>query len=396
MKTAVDVKALKTGLKVIGKVPRNSTIPAIENVVIEATETGTCLSLTDLETVTKVQLANGLNGETEPGTVLINKSTFTDLLKNVKSGLVTLTETEAGCVVEAGGISTSLSTFPADEYPSARPIAPKHEIDIDAATLRGIIRACSPFVSRDEYRKSMTGIVFEVNPDGTLTGVSTDGHRLRVAGVLSTAMVEQKGHVLKVPQSTALYELNVPLTQTLDRVLSITEKYTGPVHITVGLFRYNDETPVDTVPDAVEFRIPTATVQGRLIMEPHPDYRVVMPDDNTLTLKVAKQSLLSVTKSLLPVTDKITHCVKLATSSASVGVEASDDGKTATGKVSQVDWNGPAKFEIGFNAAYLIEMLESIDAELVTLEFISPTRAVNVKVDGRPDIYGLIMPLRLT
>jgi DNA polymerase III sliding clamp (beta) subunit (PCNA family) len=51
-------------------------------------------------------------------------------------------------------------------------------------------------------------------------------------------------------------------------------------------------------------------------------------------------------------------------------------------------------FEIGFNPAFLIDGLDSIDDETVTVQFISPLRPGLLRGSDDSSFY-LIMPIRL-
>ena len=69
----------------------------------------------------------------------------------------------------------------------------------------------------------------------------------------------------------------------------------------------------------------------------------------------------------------------------------------------QVQWNGGEPMNIGFNSAYIMEAMGSIDAAKVRFAFSSATRAATIKPvpeDGKgsastQEILILVMPLRL-
>jgi DNA polymerase-3 subunit beta len=60
----------------------------------------------------------------------------------------------------------------------------------------------------------------------------------------------------------------------------------------------------------------------------------------------------------------------------------------------EIEFTGE-EFEIGFNAAFLVDGTDSVDGEQVTLKFINPLRPGLVTGQDESFLY-LIMPIRLS
>ena len=136
----------------------------------------------------------------------------------------------------------------------------------------------------------------------------------------------------------------------------------------------------------------------RLIDERFPDYENVIPSDNENTMNINKAELLSSLKRIAIYANKTTHQVRLKITGSELMISAEDlDFSNEANERLSCEHDGE-DIEIGFNAKFLIEMLNNLDAKEITLKLNAPNRAgilFPVEKDENEDILLLVMPVML-
>src|SRR5579862_908144 len=140
------------------------------------------------------------------------------------------------------------------------------------------------------------------------------------------------------------------------------------------------------------------TLISKIIAEKYPNYESVLPLDNNKKLTIDRDPLLASVKRTALYASSTTHQVKfsLKKNSLTVGAEDIDFGSEARETIP-CDYSADA-MEIGFNSAYIIEILSHLEADKVEFFFSTPSRAVTVKPEKQPegeDVLMLVMPVRL-
>jgi DNA polymerase-3 subunit beta len=377
MKFKVDSKELSDAIsKVIGVVPVRTTIPAIENLLLETKQKSLTISATDLEIAmsTTIDILEGADGR-----VTVGAREFFEIIRNLDESNVEISVDENfKLTLKTRSGSFKLACASADEYPTLPSVGENAETSlISAETLRGIIEKTLFAVSRDEHRRSMNGVLFQFSGKGARV-YSTDGHRL--------VRIEDKALVEKPLKK----EANVQ-----EKALSLAAKsFKGSdVEITIG-----DE--------HIRLKNNNTELVARLIKEPHPDYEAVIPSelDNNKVMSVNRSELLEKVKRVAILSDSMNHLVRFSIDKDLLTISSEDPERGEMGEERlQVQWNGGEVMNIGFNSNYITEAMNSIDATSVKFAFSTPTRAATIKPapddtsksSREQDILILVMPLRL-
>lgn len=136
----------------------------------------------------------------------------------------------------------------------------------------------------------------------------------------------------------------------------------------------------------------------RFIDEKYPDYNAVIPKENPNVLVINREYLYNSVKRISIYSSKSTHQIrlKLAGSEMSISAEDFDLSNEAIEKIA-CDYTGE-DIEIGFNSKLLLELLGSLDIDVVKFEMSTPNRAgiilPNEKVKEEAMLM-LIMPMML-
>src|SRR5690606_34371676 len=214
------------------------------------------------------------------------------------------------------------------------------------------------------------GVLWELRPD-RMRMVSTNGHRL--------ARMELPLASEGAPSS----DLIVP-PKALEQVRR--------------LFPAEEELEIARGENHIGFRSPFTAVFTRLIEGPYPNYEQVIPKDNDRIAICDKTSLIGALRRMSVIASDQTHRSQLSFRSGMLrfAVTTPDLGEAAD--------ELPVRFEgdqrdIGFNAAYLLEVLRNMPTEEVRMTFKEPERAATIEpVDWKQkgEYLCLVMPLRIT
>jgi DNA polymerase-3 subunit beta len=163
------------------------------------------------------------------------------------------------------------------------------------------------------------------------------------------------------------------------------------------LFEGNEEIEIGKSDNHLGFRSTTTQIFTRLIEGPYPNYEQVIPRENDKSLTADKSALAAALRRMSIVASDQTHRIRMAFTNGAckLSVQTPDLGEAQ--EELSVAYEGDA-LEIGFNAAYLLEILKYMPTDEVRMTFKAPERAATCEPVGWSDpasYLTLVMPLRL-
>ena len=340
-----------------------STIPVLGQVRLDATAGQVELAATDMELSLKVPVDASIE---DAGAVVLPRLSA-DIVRTMASGPVTLEHrVNEGVVGLTGGQSSfSLNCLQAADFP-----------DLPADEGSGLLIPVEPFVltadrvtraaSRDDTRPVLTGVLVRVGPDG-ITMVATDSYRLSV---------------MQTP-------LEAPPSDTREAI--IPARALQEVGRLAAAMKATEIELVITEAQAL-FRIGGARLTSRLIDGQFPDYRQLIPERFEHEVAFDRAEFVSVL-SRIGVLAQRSAPIRLAFDQGQVTVSAVSEQLGEGHESLPVGFSGEA-FEIGFNAEFLRDGVDSVTGEELRLGLISPLRPGLLQ--GGDDGYRyLLMPIRL-
>jgi len=370
MKFIVSSSALLKQLSSInGVVTNNPVVPILENFLFEINNSTLTITASDLETsmITELPVEAKENGRiAAPAKILL------ETLKNLPDQPVTFTIDEETYTIE---ISSSngrykLSGENATDFPRVPVVQGASAIDIPSNVLGRAINKTIFAVSNDELRPAMTGIFVQLRTDN-VTFVATDGHRL----------LRYRRTDVSTPQETSLI---------IPRKAFTLLKSTLPSEATAVRMEFNQSNAF--------FSFDNIRMICRLIDERYPDYENVIPVQNPNKLVIDRQDLLSSVKRISIYSNKTTHQIRLKLNGSELQVSAEDlDFSNEANERLACQYEGE-DMEIGFNARFLMEMLNNIDSDEITFELSTPNRAgllMPIMSEDNENVLMLVMPVML-
>lgn len=371
MKFIVSSSSLLKHLSSInGVVTTNPVVPILENFLFEIKDSKLTITASDLQTsmITEIEVE-----AKEDGNIAVPAKILIETLKNLPEQPVTFSIDKETYSVEISSDNGryKLAGENATDFPKIPVVTNATTVDMSTEVLSNAINNTIFATSNDELRPAMTGVYVNLS-DTNVTFVATDGHRLIRYRRVDIASAEAASII--IPRKA----LNL-LKATL---------------------------PSENVPISVDFNSSNAYFKFnnirmicRLIDERFPDYENVIPQDNNNDMKIDRLEFLSSLRRIAIYANKTTHQVRLKLIGSELQISAEDlDFSNEANERLSCEHDGE-DIEIGFNAKFLVEMLNNISAREITLKFSAPNRAGLIlpsDMKENEDILMLVMPVMLS
>lgn len=389
----VNRKDFAAALKVVAGVASNrATIPILSNV--RATANGAlALEATDLDTWLRAEVP--YSGE--QGTLMLPAPRTIMAAVNAAGGeLVRLSPAENGTAVAAGALTMELPAQAVDDFPYQEwPAAEMFTATLGADVLAQLARIM-PAISTEETRYYLNGIYLHHVADWEYRAVATDGHRLMMA----TIMLPDAAGVLPDPFIIPRAFLRHVLGLFAGR------RTIEPVRLVVGKHVPANTRGQDLDLDKLAGMPRMAwhgqcggakvVAGGKLIDGGYPDYKRVIPTPQApMWLEMGRGALLAGLQAVMPLMEGKFRAVSLSADAAGLRIVAQSPvvGKAST--VVPASHNWPGDFQIGFNAGYLVSMLQAAGGEGVRLEVTDSSSPGLLTNPEDTTFTGVLMPMRV-
>jgi len=370
MRFIVSTSVLLKQLQAVNGASSSSTVlPILENFLFEIKDNVLTISATDLQTsmVTFLQVESK-----EEGRIAVPAKILLDTLKTLPDQPIAFTVDQETSAIEisAGDGKYKLSGENADDFPKIPVVENAASVTILASVLSESINKTIFAVSNDELRPAMTGVYCHLSPEST-TFVGTDAHKL--------VRYRRKDVKSEVEASLILPK----------KALSLLKSSLPSEDITVSI-EYNSTSAF--------FKFGNIHLICRLIDERYPDYEAVIPTLNPNKLSIDRVLFLNSLRRVVIYANKTTHQVRLKIAGSELNISSEDlDFANEAHERLSCQFDGE-DMEIGFNAKFLIEMLNNLDCEEVQLEMSTSNRAgllTPLVSEENEDVLMLVMPVML-
>ncbi|MEM7108474.1 MAG: DNA polymerase III subunit beta [Bacteroidota bacterium] len=370
MKFIVSSSALLKHLSSInGVITTNPVVPILENFLFEISEGLLTVTASDLQTsiITEIDVE-----AKESGDIAVPARILLETLKNLPEQPVTFSIDKDTYSVEISSDNGryKLAGENATDFPKVPTVTDDFSVDLSTDVLASAINNTIFATSNDELRPAMTGVYMNLTDTNT-TFVSTDGHRLIRYRRVDVA--SDNGNAIIIPRKA----LNLLKT-------------TLPIENTTVSVEFN-------VSNAF-FKFDNIKMICRLIDERYPDYENVIPLDNNNKMVIERSEFLSSLRRIAIYANKTTHQVRLKITGSELQISAEDlDFSNEANERLSCEHDGE-DIEIGFNARFLIEMLNNLSSDKVELNLSEPNKAGLISPmdkDENEDILMLVMPVML-
>ncbi|BDD08927.1 DNA polymerase III subunit beta [Fulvitalea axinellae] len=372
MKFIVSSSALLKQLTQInGAITTNPIVPVLENFLFEIDGEAGTLTITASDLQTSMITVMDVEAK-ESGNIAVPAKILLDTLKNLPEQPVTFSIEEETYSIELNSENGryKLAGENATDFPQPAALENSQSVTFSSDALSRAINNTIFAVSNDDLRPSMTGVYMSIGEEGA-TMVATDGHRL----------VRYKRDDINAGYSEAIIIPKKSLTLL---------RSTLPSEDIDVKIEFNDSN--------AHFEFGGMRLICRLIDEKFPDYENVIPLSNDNLVELSRLDLLSTLKRIAIYANKTTNQVRLSITGSQIQVSAEDLEFSNEATESLTCNHDGQDIEIGFNAKLLIEMLNNLENETITVKLSQPNKAALIipsEIEDNEDILTLIMPVML-
>lgn len=344
-------------------VSTKTSIPALEGILLSATETGLELCAYDLELgITTVIPAFVM----EPGKAVLSAKLFSDIVRRTPAETVTVSVDEKNmATLESGYSRFSIIGIPAEEFPELPKLSDSTQISLPGALLKSMIRQTLFAIAESDAKPIHQGSLFSLE-NGILDVVSVDGYRLAVR---------------REPVDFSEDLSFVVPGKTLSELLKLIKDNEEPVEISAGRRH-------------ILFKIDNYTVISSLLEGEFLNYKAAIPPESqTEVVLKTREAIDSVERVSLLITDRLKSPIRCLFDNNEVKLNCT----TSMGRASDqldVEMTGQS-VEIGFNNRYLLEALRNTECDEVKVQLGGPLSPMKVVPKEGDSFLFLVLPVRL-
>jgi DNA polymerase-3 subunit beta len=344
-------------------VSTRTAVQILGGILLKAEAGRLTLAATDMELSLRASLEATVEGE---GAAVVPGRLLVELARLLPDAEVAIEQrADEGVIhVRSGAFESRLNTYMAEDFPRLPEVETleRHAVDRDA--LLETISRVSRSASRDESRPVLTGILVRFEP-GKLVMAATDSYRLSVK---------------ETPTEGAVPELEaiVP-ARALGELARIAQ---GADQLELGVHE-----------NQVVFGVDGIWLTTRRIDGQFPNYRQLIPEAFEHEVAIERDEILDVVRRIAVMAQRNSPLrLRFAEGELTVSARTQDVGEAE--ESLPISFAGET-LEMGFNAEFLRDGIESVAGETLRFRLVSPLRPCVLQAEGSDDFLCLIMPIRL-
>lgn len=361
---------LKHSSLLSGVVPSNPMVPILENFLFDLKGNVLTITASDMQTTVSTEVEVEAD---QDGSVAVPARMLNDTLKNLPEQPVTfhIDLDTYSIEINSDNGKYKLTGENADDFPRVSDLDRSDSLEIPSDVLLDAINYTLFATSNDEMKPAMNGVYFNIQADYT-NFVSSDSHRL----------IRYRRDDLK---------------SSFDASLIVHKRALGLLKAAIPSSGRQLVKLSFNAANAI-FSFEGYRMICRLIDERFPDYENVIPNQNNNLVTINRQELLACLKRIVIYANKSTSQVRFKISGNEFRVTAEDlDFSNEADERLYCDHEGD-DIEIGFNARFLIEMMNHLHSSKITFKLSEPGMAglvVPEESADDEDILMLVMPIML-
>lgn len=354
-------------------VEKKNTMPILSHFLLTAAKKGSSITATDMETALREPIDIAVEKE---GKICIPARKMFEIVREVESELSFESTDDQWLKVKSGASEFKLACLPHGEFPvwpASLGGADIEELRIAGSALLEMIEKTLYSAGESDTRYTLNGLLLHLKPEAqVLSVVGTDGHRL--------ATIQKR-----IDGITAERKVIVPRKAVSELRRFLPED--------------NDEGQQNTVTVAIgekHILFTTGTIQflARQIEGSYPNYESVIPRSNEKKVSIEREVFAKVLRRVSVMSRERASAVQMDLADDRMTLFSSSPDLGEAKEELAVDYKGDA-ITLGFNARYLLDVLNAMTSERVILEIQDPLSPVLVKEGGNEEYQCVIMPMRI-
>lgn len=372
MKFVTSSSELLKGLMSVSKaIPAKTNEAILENYLFVLGNNSLEVTASDKEITMKTSITVETSGAEDEGRIAVPARQLNDLLKELPDQpltIRTISDNQFECIWSSG--SSTLPFFNPDDYPECKSVEEgfKTVVFTGASLLDGISKTI--YASSDEdNRPVMNSIFFDIKPEAA-TLVASDLQKL-----------------------TCYTADDVKAAKPCSFILN--KRHAAILKSVIG--RDLEEITIEFDSKTVIFKFDNTTVICSLVVGKYPDYRTIIPQNNSNILRINRLVLLNTVRRISVCSPKGSNHIKFDLTPGSLEISAQDPGfEIAAHEKVSCQYDG-SELTIGFKSTHIIEMLSNMSCDEVVMKFVDKRRSALLQPSEEElkteKVFGIVMPI---
>lgn len=379
MKFSCTQENLNQILNVVSHIAvKNPNLPILSNILIKAENKNLILSSTNLE----IGISAIVRGKIEEdGEYSVDARLFSSYISLLPKDRIDIELIENELKVQCQKQKTKIRGQEAADFPLIPKVDRENPFVVSAELFKEAIYSVAFAVSNSEIRPEISGVYMGFFKN-ELVLTATDSYRLAETKIKytegSNAETEEDGIKVIVPVKTV---------QEMSRILGSFKDDVSPEG-NQNLEIYLDESQIMFVYNGIE-------LISRLIEGQYPEYSQIIPENSENKAKISNIELIKAVKTSSLFAKSGVFDIKLDFRSHVDELLVTSSSSQTGENISSVDMekagNGD---EIILNYKYLLDGLQNIGSERISIEFTDSNNPCIIRPENRSDYLYLIMPIR--
>jgi len=368
MKFTVDRSTFIDGIqKTLGIVERRTTIPILNNILIETHDDCIRISATDRE----IGLIADYDATIEtPGSITVPAKKLHEMIREIDGERISFSLQDNNRIdITCEQVAFRIPGIGADEFPALEESLPQDFCEMSTPLFRDMVGKTYFAISLDEMRPTLSGVCFTLK-DGEMEMVSTDGHRLALSRKTSDS----------VPGGHEIHGIIIPRKGVLE-IKKLLESCDDVVRMAV-----NEKT----------FFLQTnrTLLRINLIDGVYPDYQKVLPTDDGIVLTVDRKQILHALRRMSVMSSDRFSGVKIKLENNKMSLDSTNPDVGEAHDEITVDYAGDM-FEVGYNVRYLIDAIDVISNDEIIFEARKERGPGVIRPAGNDGYMCVVMPIKI-
>ena len=357
------------------------TLAATEGILIEAALPNSCVMTTyDIEKGVRISIEADV---IEAGSAIVSASKFSQIVRVMDGGDITLTVDDRNCAtIVSGRSSHTMTALPAKDFPEIPRLTSNQGFVASQKVVRSMMAKCLYAMGVNDQRPVLNGLFFSIK-EGKLHMVSCDSFKMATCatqadlyGLESDLAVEDTRFILPNKSVNELYKL-------------LSDKDEEAV-VTIYMSRKN-----------IIFVMGNLTFFSKLIEGEYIDYNRIILRNHRITVYADRESVISALEHAALITEEkvagsVRSHVRLEVQGNILKISATSGTGSSYDEVA-IGHEGDDLI-IAFNNRYLIDSLRACQADRIKLSMSSPLSSINIEPndeDTTDEDLFMLLPVRM-
>lgn len=369
MDIIVQREALLKPLQAVsGVVEKKQTLPVLANVLLTIKDGHLLLTGTDLE----IELIGFVRIETllAEGTTTVSARKLFDICRTLpENAMIRLSVERNFLVVRAGESCFTLNMLSPEDFPNLEDSEYPVQFILKQNQLKNLLNKTHFAMGQQDVRHYLNGAYLDISQN-SIKCIAADGHRLALTSIQDESIGNIEARII------------LPRKSVLELIRLLSNDNDPDVRIFIGDSR---------------FRVATADYifTSKLINAQYPDYNRLIPQGASLALGDREMIKQALTRASILSNEKF-RGVRFQLEPSKLRITANNSDQEQAEEEIALNYEG-SSIEIGFNIAYLLDVVSAIGTKMIRCTFTDANSGVLIEPaesDQGLCLY-VVMPMRL-